>query len=52
MSRTLLDLAGLLAVLAVATAIAAALGAANFGHALTYGELAFSAALIWLLMRR
>ena len=52
MSRTLLDLATLLGAFALTTAVAAALGAANFGHALTYGELGFAATLVWLLMRR
>ena len=37
---------------AAATAIAAALGAANFGSALTFGELAFTATLLWVLLRR
>ena len=34
-----------------ATAIAALLGAANFGTALTFGELAFTVALMWVLLR-
>ncbi len=34
-----------------ATAIAAALGAANFGTALTFGQLAFAATLVWVLLR-
>jgi hypothetical protein len=51
MSRTVVDVARLLVVFAVVTAIAAALGAANFGTALTFGELAFAAALVWTIVR-
>jgi hypothetical protein len=51
MSRTVIDVTRLLAVFAVATAIAAALGATNFGTALTFGELAFVAALVWTIVR-
>jgi hypothetical protein len=44
-----------LAVLAVAfwgaTGIAALLGAANFGTALTFGQLAFAAALVFVIVR-
>jgi hypothetical protein len=52
MSRTATDLTALLASFAAGTAIAAALGAANFGTALTFGELAFAATLIWVLLRQ
>jgi hypothetical protein len=51
MSRTVIDVVRLLAVFAVVTAIAAALGAANFGTALTFGEMGFVVALVWTLMR-
>jgi hypothetical protein len=51
MSRTVVDIARLLVVFAVGTAIAAALGAANFGTALTFGELAFAAAVVWTIVR-
>ena len=51
MSRTASDLLVLLASFAGATAIAAALGAANFGTALTFGQLAFAATLVWVLLR-
>jgi cytochrome c biogenesis factor len=37
---------------AAATAIAAALGAANFGTALAFGQIGFAAALVWVLLRR
>jgi hypothetical protein len=52
MTGTLIDLLTLAAAFAAATAIAAALGAANFGSALTFGELAFTATLLWVLLRR
>jgi hypothetical protein len=46
------ELLALLAVFAVVTAIAALLGAANFGTALTFGQIAFAGALVWVLLRR
>ena len=33
-------------------AIAALLGAANFGTAATFGQIAFAAALVWMLLKR
>lgn len=51
MIRWPLQLLILIAALAIATAVAAALGAANFGTALTFGQLAFAATLVWLLLR-
>ena len=51
MSRTATDLLAMAAALAAGTAIAAALGAANFGTALTFGELAFVGALCWAMLR-
>jgi hypothetical protein len=50
-SRTIIDITRLLVVFAGVTAIAAALGAANFGTALTFGEIAFAAALVWTIVR-
>jgi hypothetical protein len=35
----------------IATALAAALGAANFGTALSFGQIGFAAALVWVLLR-
>ena len=35
-----------------ATAVAALLGAANFGTALTFGQIAFAGALVWVLLKR
>ena len=46
------ELLALLAVFAVVTAIAALLGAANFGTALTFGQFAFAGALVWVLLKR
>jgi hypothetical protein len=44
---------GLLALAFMAgAALAAAFGAANFGTALGVGQLAFAAALVWILLRR
>ena len=51
MSRTATDLLILLGAFAGATAVAAALGAANFGTALTFGEIAFVIALFWVMLR-
>ena len=43
---------GLLAVFVVVTAIAWVLGAANLGTAATVGQIAFAAALVWVLLKR
>lgn len=51
MSRTAADLALLAGALAAGTAIAELAGAANMGIALTFGELAFVATLIWVVLR-
>jgi hypothetical protein len=50
--RTARDLAVLLGAFAVTSAIAAALGAANFGTALSFGQIGFAAALVWVLLTR
>jgi hypothetical protein len=50
--RTLRDVAILVGAFAASSAIAAALGAANFGTALTFGQLGFAAALAWVLLTR
>jgi hypothetical protein len=50
--RTAGDLAILLGAFAVASALAGALGAANFGTALAFGQIGFTAALVWVLLRR
>jgi len=46
------DLILLVLAFVVATGIAALLGAANFGTALTFGQLAFAATLVWVIVRR
>ncbi|HWH95636.1 MAG TPA: hypothetical protein VNT03_17380 [Baekduia sp.] len=46
------DLAILIAAFVIATAIAELLGATNFGTALTFGQIAFAAALVWVLATR
>ena len=52
MNRTLADLTVLLGTFACATALAAALGAANFGTALSFGQIGFALALVYVLVRR
>jgi hypothetical protein len=50
---TLLAQLGLLvAVFAAATLVAELGGAVNLGTALAFGQIAFMAALVWLLLRR
>ena len=46
------DLITILGAFVLATALAAALGAVNFGTALTFGQIGFAAALVWVLVRR
>jgi hypothetical protein len=48
-TRTIL---ALIAVFAVVTAIAELLGAANLGTAMTFGQIAFAAALVYVLLKR
>ena len=52
MNQTLTDLSLLALAFAAGTAIAALFGAANFGTALTFGELAFMGTLVWVPLRR
>jgi hypothetical protein len=51
MSRAGTDLLVMAAAFAGATALAALLGAANFGIALTFGVIAFTVALMWVMLR-
>ena len=51
MSRTITDLAITLGAFALGSAVAAAAGAANFGTALAFGQIAFAIALVWVLAR-
>lgn len=46
------DLAILVGAFAAGSALAAALGAANLGTALSFGQIAFALALAWVLLRR
>ena len=46
------DLAILAAAFAAGTLIAEAFGAVNLGTALTFGQIAFACALVWVLLRR
>jgi hypothetical protein len=52
MRTTLQDLTMMLGALAAASALAAALGAANFGTALAFGQIGFAIALVYVLLRR
>jgi len=42
----------MLGAFAAASAIAAALGAANFGTALAFGQIGFAIVLVWVLLTR
>ena len=46
------DVLLLVGVFVAATVIAELAGAENLGTALTFGQLAFAAALVWVLTRR
>jgi hypothetical protein len=52
MSRTAADLGLVTVAFLAATGIAELLGAANMGTALTFGQLAFAATLMWVLLLR
>ena len=45
------DLAIVIGAFAAVTALAAALGAANSGTALSFGQIGFAVALVWVLLR-
>ena len=47
-----IDLLILVGAFAVASAIAGLFGAANLGTALTFGQIGFAAALVYVLLRR
>jgi hypothetical protein len=47
-----LDLLVLAAAFALGTVVAELAGAPNLGTAMTFGQLAFAAALVWVLIRR
>lgn len=46
------DLAIVLGAFVVVTLVTEALGAANLGTALTFGQIAFAAALVFVMLRR
>jgi hypothetical protein len=46
------DLAIVLGAFVAASAVAGLLGAANFGTALSFGQIGFAAALVYVLLRR
>ena len=46
------DLAIVLGAFVVASAVAGLLGAANLGTALSFGQIGFGAALVYVLLRR
>lgn len=46
------DLAIVLAAFVAGTLLAELFGAVNLGTALTFGQIAFAAALVWVLLRR
>ncbi len=53
MSRGLAgDIGIVLAAFAAGAALAALLGAVNFGTALGFGQIAFAIALVWVLLSR
>ena len=53
MSRArVIDLVMMLSAFAAGTLIAQLLGAANTGTALAFGQLAFAATLIWVILKR
>ena len=45
------DLGIIFGAFVLATGLAAALGAANFGTALSFGQIGFAVALVWVLVR-
>jgi hypothetical protein len=46
------DLAIVLGAFVLVSAVAGALGAANLGTALSFGQMGFAAALVYVLLRR
>jgi len=52
MRKTLTDLALILGAFIVASALAGALGAVNLGTALAFGQIAFAATTVYVLLRR
>lgn len=46
------DVGTVLGAFVLGTALTAALGAANFGTALAFGQIAFAITLVWVLLAR
>jgi hypothetical protein len=46
------DLAIIFGAFVLATAIAGVAGASSLGVALTFGQIAFASALVWVMLRR
>jgi hypothetical protein len=46
------DIGTVLAAFALGTGLAALLGTTNFGTALAFGQIAFAAVLVWVLLTR
>ena len=51
MARTAGELVALASALVATSGLAELLGAANMGSALTFGTLAFTGALLWVVLR-
>jgi hypothetical protein len=45
------DLGIIVGAFVLATGVAAVLGAANFGTALSFGQIGFAIALVWVLLK-
>ncbi|HEX4563250.1 MAG TPA: hypothetical protein VH115_02245 [Solirubrobacteraceae bacterium] len=52
MRKTATDLALMFGAFILASALAGALGAANLGTALAFGQIAFAATTVYVLLRR
>lgn len=52
MRKTLVDLALMFGAFILASALAGALGAVNLGTALAFGQIAFAAMTVYVLLRR
>jgi hypothetical protein len=46
------NLLGMFAAFVIASAVAGALGAANLGTALAFGQMAFAASTVYVILRR
>jgi ABC-type methionine transport system permease subunit len=46
------DLLTMIAAFVLASAVAGALGAANLGTALAFGQIAFTVSVVWVMLKR